>query len=467
VTDPHITVLRLTRTEFLLVLTVIFLGVSEYGIGGRLTGFNGWQQNSPTLLLGAATLALVFFAWKSPRLAVSESGRYGMVTLSIAFILRTWGTGLTYSMGAFLLPLCSSFGWSLGEAAIAPALSLLVLAVSQPLLGRLVDVIGPKRVIIVGSALTGISFIMLSYIQSLYYFYLVYGLIGGFGIGASTSVPIAVLITNWFKNRRGVAISIANAGIGFGVPALLPLSNWLIEFSGWRLAFLTLGIATFAVILPITTLLIRDKPRGNSAVDTIVDEEFQTPMRDVFKSKLFWQLLVPYTICGFTVYLMGIHLIPLAVSFGISQSAASIAAAWLGIAMTTGLVFAGYLVDIIGGKTMLILSYFVRGLAMLLLLAPIDLLSIYLFSTIFGLVELATIPPTVMFCREFFGAKSMGTVYGLVFMGHQLGGSLSAYLAGFLADLMGGYNLVLVLAVGLAFTAAGISTTISPRKPTL
>jgi len=386
-----------------------------------------------------------------------SSQAYGWLVLVLSFVVRAWSTGLTYSMGVFLIPLCSYFGWQLSEVALAPSLGLLVYAISQPLVGRLVDSIGPKRVIFLGLSAVSAGFLLLPYIQSLQQLYLFYGILGGFGLGATVPVPTAVLVTNWFKTRRGLAVGLTNAGIGFGVPALVPLSSWLIVNFGWRDAFMVLGI--FTVLILLLTLLIRDAPVGGNA-SRPVDEEFSTPVSMVVRSGLFWKMLIPYTVCGFTVYLSGIHLIPLAVMNGISQSDASVAVAWMGVIMAVGLIISGPLVDVFGGRVVLIASYLVRAMILPLLLGRLDLVNLYIFATVFGFVELATIPPTVIFCRKFFGADSMGTAYGLVFMGHQLGGAAAVFLAGLVATLTGSYSLIIILSCLLAIIAMGISSTI-------
>jgi len=382
---------------------------------------------------------------------------YGWFVLVLSFVVRAWSTGLTYSMGVFLIPLCSYFGWQLSEAALAPALGLLIYAISQPVIGRLVDSIGPKRVIILGLSAVSAGFLLLPYTQSLQQLYLFYGVLGGFGIGATVPVPTAVLVTNWFKTMRGLAVGLTNAGIGIGVPALVPLSSWLIVNFGWRDAFMTLGI--FTVLILLLTLLIRNAPVEDASKPTVA-EEFSTPITAIIRSGLFWKLLIPYTVCGFTVYFAGIHLIPLAVMNGISQSDASIAVAWMGVVMAVGLIIAGPMVDVFGGRGVLIMSYLVRSMIMPLLLGRLDITGLYIFASVFGFVELATIPATVIFCRKFFGAGSMGIAYGLVFMGHQLGGAASVLVGGLAATLTGSYSHIIILSSLLALMAAGISVTI-------
>jgi len=462
---------------FLVLTSMLVMSADAHLIGADALTFEDHPLEFTALITALAVSVFFYLHFRGKRknselaesvIRPSRFFYYGWIIVALVFLQRVWNTGLTYSMGTFFIPLRSEFGWSLGTVSLAPGLGLLVFALSQPVVGRLVDAFGSKKIIIIGSAAIGASFLLLSSLNSVYELYIFYSLLGGFGLGATAAVPLAVLITDWFKQRRGLALSIASSGIGFGAPIFVPLSNWLILASGWRYAFAVLGLATILILLPLMVLLIKEKPRNT---DTSVQleaaaasEDFGTPMAHALRTRPFWQLFIPYTICGFTVYLAGIHLIPLAAQHNISQVDAGNVVAWMGIAMTIGLVSAGPLTDKLRKKHILTSSYLIRGLALLLLLGRVDITTLYIFATIFGLVELATIPPTAILCREFYGAKSMGTVYGFIFFGHQLGGAISISLAGFIVDITESYFAVILLSFMLAMMAAVLSFTIKEHR---
>lgn len=396
---------------------------------------------------------------------------YGWIIVAAAFTVRTVSSGVRGAFGVFLLPLQQEFQVDRASISFAVALTLLVMAGSQPFVGRLVDKFGPRRLWILGAILIAISQFLLSTIRNTFELYVYMGIIGGFGIGVATSVPGSVLVTNWFLRRRGLALSLASTGLGTGLPLIAVPASLIILQNGWRTGYIFLGALTLAVLLPVVLLVVRERPpqENNEEIKPLgqkdlVSEDRTTPLKTVFNTKPFWLLFSSYTVCGFTVSLLDVHLVPIAVEAGLSQIAAAGALGTLGLFMSVGLVTAGFLSDRVGNKRLLIMSYGVRGLALIGLLLPIDPVSLYLIVAVFGFVELATVPPTAILCRQFYGARSMGVTYGLVYLGHQLGSSISTYAGGVVYDLTGSYAPIIVAAALLAFFAATMSHIIDEKR---
>ena len=386
---------------------------------------------------------------------------YGWIILSTAFVIRLMNSGLRISYGVFLPSLQADLGLSRSSVAGAVGLALLVFAISQPLVGKLVDRFGPKKTIVFGTVLIGISHMLMSTISNPFQLYIYYGLFAGLGFGAAASVPIAVLVTDWFRRRRAFAVSIAASGVGGGYPTIVPLSAFLILTIGWRSSYIVLAVLPLLIVLPLALLLIRKRPPNNDQAGIQQPgkplDNTKTSLKHLVRSRSFWLLTSAYVVCGFTVSFVEVHLVALASDAGISPLIAAGALGIMGIPMIVGLLFAGVAVDRFGRKNPLALAYAIRGFSMLLLLLTPTNTSILAFVILFGFVELMTIPPTTTLCREIFGAKSMGLVYGIVYGGHQLGGALSSYLGGLVFDLMGSYTpmvLLSILLLGFASTAS-------------
>ena len=395
---------------------------------------------------------------------------FGWIIVAIAFIIRVFGIGVRSSFGVFLLPLEQEFATGRASISLTASIALFVIAFSQPFIGRLVDALGAKRLLAMGAILIAVSQFLLSTARSPLEIYVYMGLIGGLGFGTVTSVPGAILITNWFFRRRGFALSLATSGIGIGLPVLAVPASLITLASGWRTGYLFLGGITLAILLPVM-LLIREKPSqldpremgpSGSGAD-ITSEERSTPLRTVFRTRPFWLLMSTYTVCGFTVTILDVHLVPIAVEAGVSQIVAAGALGTLGIFMGAGLIASGFAADKVGKKRMLMMSYSVRGVALLGLLSVRDPVSLYVVVAVFGIVELSTVPATTILCREFYGARSMGTVYGLVYFGHQVGSAVSSYVAGFIRDLTGSYAQIIIIAASLAFVAGALSLLLNEK----
>ena len=196
---------------------------------------------STSLALGGAALA--------PWIVVGSI----WVTLAIA-------SGLYFSFPIFFVAFLDDFGWSRGATAAAFSISSIVQGLLSPVVGMLVDRVGPRRVMLAGAFVLGVSCLLASRVDSLWSLYLVQGVLAAAGVCAVSWVPSGALIAGWFASRRGSMMGLAFSGMGAGVLVMGPLAQWLIAGHGWRAAYLVLGAGTLAVLLPLVWFGIRDAP---------------------------------------------------------------------------------------------------------------------------------------------------------------------------------------------------------------
>src|SRR5438132_724422 len=175
------------------------------------------------------------------------------VTLAIA-------SGLYFSFPVFFVALLEEFGWSRGATAAAFSISSIVQGTLAPVVGILVDRVGPRRVMLGGACLLSGACVLSSQIGSLWSLYVVTGVLGASGLCAVSWVPSGALISRWFTERRGSMLGLAFSGMGAGVLAIGPLAQWLITMHGWRAAYLVLGLGTFVVLVPLVWLAVRGGP---------------------------------------------------------------------------------------------------------------------------------------------------------------------------------------------------------------
>jgi MFS family permease len=166
--------------------------------------------------------------------------------------------GLYFSFSVFLVPLVEEFRWSRGLTAGALSLSTIVQGVLAPIAGILVDRFGPRRVILAGVVLLSTASVLSSTIHSPSELYGYTGLLAAAGLVGLGPVPMGVLLSRWFTERRGRAVGIAFSGMGFGVFITGPLAQWLIATLGWREASATLGLGALVILLPLAWLGAHD-----------------------------------------------------------------------------------------------------------------------------------------------------------------------------------------------------------------
>jgi len=192
-----------------------------------------------------------------------------------------------------------------------------------------------------------------------------------------------------------------------------------------------------------------------------------TPLAVAVRSREFWLLAGSFFVCGYTsTGLIGVHLIPHAVDHGFDKMAASGAMGLMGAMNVVGTTASGWIADRHGRRIPLAIYYFLRGLSLFFLLAVGSIGELNLFAVIFGLNYISTVPPTSMLTADLFGKRSVGMLFGWIFLAHQLGAALASYVGGAIYDRTGAYDWAFISAGILGLVAAGMVLAIrEPARP--
>ena len=405
---------------------------------------------------------------------------YAWVVLAVGFFGLLAAQGARLAFGAFVVPWEEDFSASRGAISSVSMVSFLVYGLSQPLMGRLVDRFGVRLVFSLGVLLVGLSLGVAALARSTLELALVYGLIASLGFGAASNVAAGVAVTRWFDARRGLAFGVIEAGFGAGQLVLVPGSLLLIEALGWRAALAIVGAFAAVVAFPVLALFLRSSPEeigtrpyGREAVDAPSDtsggepakapDEPDVPKVGLFTSRAFWGLSLPFFVCGVTTTgMIDTHLVPYAHDHGHTSAVAGLAVALLAAFNVAGTLASGPLSDRFDGRKILGALYAVRALTILLLLWTNSSAWLVAFGVLFGLVDFASVAPTQLLASRYFRGRSVGAVFGLLFLSHQVGSALGAYVPGFVHDLTDGYGASFLGAV-LALLVASLLSFGLPR----
>lgn len=396
---------------------------------------------------------------------LASSYRYSWVLVAVGFLVLFFRSGARSSLGLFIDPLETQFGWSRASISLAVSISLLLYAIFQGVTGWFVDRYGPRAVIALGALATGASTMALAAMTSLWQLYVLFGVVGSFGMAATAIPAHSTLISRWFTQHRARALSLTVSGMAVGQMLLIPLAmKWVLDW-GWRAAFLYSGGLILVVSFPLAVLLIRDRPpvlaREADRVlvpgPPTVASPTSVPWPGVLHTGTFWSLSAAYFTCGFTVHFIGTHLVPLAAQAGIGQMAAASSFGFMGAMTLAGLLATGLFADRLGQKNALAAAYFLRGTGFVALFFATTPLWLYVAVAIIGFSFLITDPLTNSIAASHFGTWHLGTILGLIAGAHQLGGSLGAYLGGALFDWTGSYTPMLTLTTVMLLGAATLS----------
>jgi len=394
---------------------------------------------------------------------------YGWIVLAAVVFVMLGGSGIRAVFGVFIKPIEAEFGWTRQQLSGAAALSLFVLGAVGPTVGWLADVWGPRRVMLLATAVLGVGTVLASFVGHLWQMYVAAGILmaaGAGGLGIATTSTVAA---RWFVARRGLILGILGGAMSAGQMLVVPLSMLLISLYGWRASFLWLGVGILVLALPVILAFVRDDPAdkglqpygagtASGAAFGAVADTRRVPVSEAMQVPAFWLLASTFFVCGYTSNgLVLTHLVPHAAEHGFSEMHAAQALGLMGAMNIVGTVLSGWICDRFGRKGPLAFYYGVRGLSLIFLLYVWNVPSLDVFAAIFGLNYISTVPPTTTLIANIFGRLSVGTLSGWIFFSHQVGSAIGAWAGGAIFDATGSYSWAFLSAAVLAFIASGLS----------
>jgi MFS family permease len=390
---------------------------------------------------------------------------------AVAFIALIGAAGFRSTPSVMLQPLHDEFGWSLGTISAAVSVNLLLYGLTAPFAAALMAKFGIRRVAAVALGLVAVGSGLTVFMTASWQLMLCWGVLVGLGTGSLALGFVATITGRWFVKHRGLVTGVLTAGGATGNLVFLPALSNITESQGWRTAALTVSVVALLVV-PLILWRLRDhpqdlkvtalggitdppaKPVGNAARNAL------TTLRDAARTRAFWLLAGGFAICGATTNgLVGTHFIPAAHDHGMPNTTAAGLLALVGVFDVVGTIASGWLTDRVDSRILLGGYYALRGLSLLVLpsiLAATAHPSMLVFILFYGLDWVATVPPTVTLCREYFGAAGP-VVFGWVFASHQFGAAIAATAAGLVRDQLGAYTWAWYGAGALAILASLLS----------
>lgn len=379
------------------------------------------------------------------------------------------------SLGLFIVPLGDEFGWNRAQISLALTCFTVSLAICLPLVGRLVDRFGSRRILVPSILVCGVCLAVIPLaVSRLWQLLLVFTVIGSLGAGANNLAYMRT-IAAWFNLRRGLAIGLSMAGAGFSFAYVPPLVQGIIDTYGWRAAYLTLAAITVCVAAPIVGFVFRNTPAEVGLTPDGADERRDAAATDdasgfgvaeSLRSATFWMLWAVFCLLSFSLYGLLPHFVPMLTDQGMSAAQAALAASTIGITIIIARVGIGYLID----------RFFAPRVALLFFLASaagIGLLAFnptggtaFLAAVLVGLSIGAEIDLLAYLTTRYFGLRNFGAIYGLMFAALLVGTSAGPVSFGLGYELTGSYASILVACAGLN-TAACIIVALLPRYPEL
>jgi OFA family oxalate/formate antiporter-like MFS transporter len=384
-------------------------------------------------------------------------------------ILMNLALGSLYAWSVFVLPLEKEFGWTRADTSWVYTIAIVVFALSFIAGGRIQDLKGPKICAFIGGVLVSLGFFLSSYTSSLFFLYTTFGFIVGLGNGFGYATPIPVA-SKWFPDKRGLVVGLMVGGYGAGSAILGPLAIRLIAGVGWRATFQILGIVFFIMTM-IGTMLLKNPPAGYRPPNWqpkpgAAAGGFDFTTREMLATSTFYFMWIAYCL-GTTAGQMAIsQLVPFAGSAGLGALASTLVLPVSASGNAGGRILSGWMSDRLGRlstiKTMILIS--AVAMPALFLWRQQALLFFVLVAVVYWCygTQLSVFASTT---ADFYGTKSLGLNYGVLFTAWGAAGILGPAIAGRTFVASGDYRVAFYTAGALALVAfASLSMAKAPTK---
>ena len=393
---------------------------------------------------------------------------YGVWIVAGCFVLLFLFAGAGfYSFSIFIKPLEDDFGWSRSAISLAMSIYMILHGIAGPFVGHAVETYGPKKVMTLFALLSGASFVLMSFISSLWSFYLAYSLLSlsTTGIGF---IPVSSVLARWFIRRRGTAIGFAMVGISAGGLVMAPLVGLVISHFGWRTTFVFLGLLVWLLALPVTLFVMKgspseigllpdgDEPGAGAASDPrvlpaphagapSVTEQEGWPLRAAVRTRAFFWIATTFFLAPLAQMGMLQHQVPLIVEAGVSEAMSATA-----LGLTAGLgglgkLSFGRISEILPFHYAIMLCFGLQALGVFVLFNAESIAMVWAYVAIFGFAMGGVIVLLPLVVIHFFGLAAFGVIMGTVSLILALGNASGALLSGLIYDSLGSYHYAMIV----------------------
>lgn len=395
---------------------------------------------------------------------MSQPVRLLSFSIALACILLSLNFGLRSSMGFFMAPISTEFGYGREVFAFALAMQNLWWGLSQPLFGALADRFGTVKIIIIGALLYAAGLYLTAVTDSIGGLNAGAGLLMGMGIAATGfGVVLPAMARMVSAEKRSFALGLGSAAGSAGQLLVVPVAQEFIASYGWSNALMLMAGCAL-LMMALSAPFKQAKTPASTAPTNEKKQSMGEALKEACAYPHYWLIVVGFFVCGFQLAFITVHMPAFLSDRGFASNVAVVSLALIGLFNIFGCLLSGSWAGKYSKKNLLTGIYALRAVAIAAFMYfPMTEYSVYAFSIITGLLWLATVPPTSGLVAQLFGLPYMGLLYGIVFLSHQLGSFSGVWLGGYLYDLTGSYDVVWWSACIIALITASIHVFIDER----
>ena len=392
--------------------------------------------------------------------------RAALIAMLVACSVLLVSMGLRQVFGLFYSFFEEDLNCTRTEFGLALGLQMLFWGLFAPIFGLLADRVSGRFALVIGFLIFALGiFLLYSGPNTGIFFQIDLGILIGIALGATAmSVPVSETGKHFTDDNRTLATGIVTAAASIGYFIAPLFTQYSLGEHGWQgtlqyfLYFILFGLIASFFLVPAE----KKTTNINSSID---NQSFKSAMKEAFLHRGYILLVSGFFVCGFQIALVATHIPAYMQDKGLDSWAAPTILALIGLFNIFGTLGMGYLSTKHSKKILLSILYFLRGVIILIfILLPVSIYTSIFFGVTFGFLWLSTVPPTNGIVAHVFGTKYLSTLYGIVFLSHQVGSFFGAYLGGYFYDLYGSYDYAWYISIALSIFAAIVHLPIDEKK---
>jgi MFS family permease len=435
------------------------LGQSQLEFAGSIANVSMAREN----LLDDSEIRLV--DQSVPASTEFEWNYYGwrVVLAACLGVMAGFGSLFVYTFSVFVKPLSAAFGWNRESISTGFAIAAVTLGFVSPVLGRWIDRLGPRRIILPCMTIYVCAIFSLALLRfGIWQFYLTCFVLGAVGNGAA-HLAYSRSISTWFNGRLGTALAFVMVGAGLGAMLLPVVAQAVITHSGWRAAYASLGAIAFVLGLPLSWRYIRE--RGATPRKSVPISHSGVSWREGLRSSPFWIVTAILFVSSISMNGAVTQLSALLTDRGLTTARAALCASILGGASLLGRILVGWMLDRLFGPYVAFGINVVTAFGIFILARADNFLAGSLAAALIGIGAGGEAAITPYLLTRYFGLRAFSTLYGFTWTFYAAAGAIGPVILGHAFDATGSYASLLSL-LALALGIVALTNFLLPRYQT-
>ena len=410
---------------------------------------------------------------------------HGWWIVATSFVGAGVGMGIGgVGLGVFVEPMTGDLGWSRAAMAGVFIIRAMVMGVLGPLLGPLVDRrMGAQTLYVAGGFIAGASIIMLSRVDTIWQFYLLFGI--GWSVGQLAfggNLLTGPIVAKWFVRKRGRAMGMYTMGIPVGSIVFVPINIFLVTTFGWETSWIILGVTTWVLTIPLAAFTMRRQPEDMGLhTDGDSDDEYERALAQpagltaalhrvdwtlsqALRTPTLYVLLVAFLFMGMAMGIFTIHQIPAITDKGYSLGVAGVVSITLSSCSLLVKPIVGFLSERMPPRFLASVCFSLGASSLIVLGLAETLYLLFLFAVLYGFGAGAAAVFQNVIWADYYGRRHLGSIRGMIAPITALGGGISPFIAGWMFDRTGSYDTILFVMGAGAFVSAGLMLLARPPR---